>query len=117
MTRTRKLIDVSRPLEDTNHESAGEKSVRHGRPSTPHLWWARRPLAAARAVRFAPLIDDPSSNPDRFPIEEDRKAERERLHNIIRRLDSPGPSSGPSARTPGHSGPTPAGLTTWSTHR
>jgi len=82
----RKLIEVSLPLEDINRESAREKSIRHGHPSTLHLWWARRPLAAARAVLFAQLVDDPSSFPDRFPTEEAQKAERERLHDIIRRL-------------------------------
>lgn len=82
----RKLIEVSLPLEDINRESAREKSIRHGHPSTLHLWWARRPLASARAVLFAQLVDDPSSHPDRFPTEEEQKAERERLHGIIRRL-------------------------------
>lgn len=85
-TTRRKLIEVSLPLEDINRESAREKSIRHGHPSTLHLWWARRPLAAARAVLFAQLVDDPSSFPDRFPTEEAQKAERERLHDIIRRL-------------------------------
>lgn len=80
----KKLIEVSIPLEDINAESAKEKSIRHGHPSTLHLWWARRPLAAARAVLFAQLVDDPSSNPDL--TEEQQKAERERLHAIIRRL-------------------------------
>lgn len=80
----KKLIEVSIPLEDINAESAREKSIRHGHPSTLHLWWARRPLAAARAVLFAQLVDDPSSNPDL--TEEQQKAERERLHGIIRRL-------------------------------
>lgn len=80
----KKLIEVSIPLEDINAESAKEKSIRHGHPSTLHLWWARRPLAAARAVLFAQLVDDPSSNPEL--TEEQQKAERERLHGIIRRL-------------------------------
>ncbi len=80
----KKLIEVSIPLEDINAESAREKSIRHGHPSTLHLWWARRPLAAARAVLFAQLVDDPSSNLDL--TEEQQKAERERLHGIIRRL-------------------------------
>src|SRR3954465_828730 len=57
---TRKLIEVSLPLEDINREAAREKSIRHGHPSTLHLWWARRPLAACRAVIFASLVDDPS---------------------------------------------------------
>lgn len=80
----KKLIEVSIPLEDINAESAREKSIRHGHPSTLHLWWARRPLAAARAVLFAQLVDDPSSNPEL--TEQQQKAERERLHGIIRRL-------------------------------
>lgn len=82
----RKLIEVALPLEAINREAAREKSIRHGHPSTLHLWWARRPLAAARAVLFAQLVDDPSSHPDRFPTEEDQKVERERLHNLIERL-------------------------------
>lgn len=86
MAPARKLIEVSLPLEAINRESAREKSIRHGHPSTLHLWWARRPLAAARAVLFAQLVDDPSSHPDRFPTEESQAAERERLHDIIRRL-------------------------------
>ena len=60
--------------------------MRYGHPSTLHLWWARRPLAAARAVLFAQLVDDPSSHPERFPTEEAQRAERERLHGIIERL-------------------------------
>jgi putative DNA methylase len=63
----RKLIEVAVPLEAINREAAREKSIRHGHPSTLHLWWARRPLAACRAVLFASLVDDPSSDPDRFP--------------------------------------------------
>ncbi len=82
----RKLIEVALPLEKINRESAREKSIRHGHPSTLHLWWARRPLAAARAVLFAQLVDDPSSHPVRFPTEAAQRAERERLHGIIERL-------------------------------
>ena len=82
----RKLIEVALPLEVINRESAREKSIRHGHPSTLHLWWARRPLAAARAVLFAQLVDDPSSLPDQFPTEEAQRVERERLHGIIERL-------------------------------
>ncbi|QAY71608.1 DUF1156 domain-containing protein [Xylanimonas protaetiae] len=82
----RKLIEVALPLEAINKESAREKSIRHGHPSTLHLWWARRPLAAARAVLFAQLVDDPSSRPEEFPTEEAQRAERERLHGIIERL-------------------------------
>lgn len=86
MSYKRKLIEVSLPLEAINRESAREKNIRHGHPSTLHLWWARRPLAAARAVLFAQLVDDPSSHPDRFPTEDEQKQERARLHGIIERL-------------------------------
>ncbi|SKV59433.1 DUF1156 domain-containing protein [Mycobacteroides abscessus] len=86
MVQKRKLIEVALPLEAINRESAREKSIRHGHPSTLHLWWARRPLAAARAVLFAQLVDDPSSHPDEFPTEELQRKERERLHKLIERL-------------------------------
>src|SRR5947209_18530104 len=86
MTHKPKLIEVAIPLEDINRESAREKSIRHGHPSTLHLWWARRPLAACRAVLFAQLVDDPSAHPDEFPTKEAQAAERERLHGIIKRL-------------------------------
>src|ERR1700749_1733559 len=59
-TPKRKLIEVALPLEAINKEAAREKSIRHGHPSTLHLWWARRPLAACRAVLFSSLVDDPS---------------------------------------------------------
>ena len=60
----KKLIEVAIPLEAINAASAREKSIRHGHPSTLHLWWARRPLAACRAVLFAQLVDDPSGYAD-----------------------------------------------------
>jgi putative DNA methylase len=82
----KKLIEVALPLEAINRESAREKSIRHGHPSTLHLWWARRPLAACRAVLFAQLVDDPSAHPDKFPTEDDQKRERERLFKIIEEL-------------------------------
>src|ERR1700755_858157 len=82
----RKLIEVALPLEAINRESAREKSIRHGHPSTLHLWWARRPLAAARAVLFSQLVDDPSGHPDKFPTLEAQQTERERLHRLIERL-------------------------------
>ena len=83
---TKKLIEVALPLEKINAESAREKSIRHGHPSTLHLWWARRPLAAARAVIWASLVDDPSSHPEQFPTEEDQNAERQRLFKILEDL-------------------------------
>lgn len=82
----KKLIEVALPLEAINAESAREKSIRHGHPSTLHLWWARRPLATARAVIWASLVDDPSSHPERFPDEETQKKERERLFALLTRL-------------------------------
>ncbi len=82
----RKLIEVALPLDDLNRAAAREKSIRHGHPSTLHLWWARRPLAAARAVLFAQLVDDPSSRPDLFPTEEEQEQERKRLFAILREL-------------------------------
>ena len=87
MTATRKkLIEVAIPLEAINAASAREKSIRHGHPSTLHLWWARRPLAACRAVLFAQLVDDPSSYPDKFPTKEAVEEERQRLFKIIEDL-------------------------------
>ncbi len=88
MTQTykKKLIEVAIPLEAINAASVREKSIRHGHPSTLHLWWARRPLAACRAVLFAQLVDDPSSLPDEFPTPEAQEAERRRLFAIIEDL-------------------------------
>lgn len=98
----RKLIEVSLPLEAINAEAAREKSIRHGHPSTLHLWWARRPLAAARAVLFSQLVDDASSYEQDYRaeaaelglrgeaadeyVENKVVTERERLHKLIRRL-------------------------------
>jgi putative DNA methylase len=82
----RKLIEVALPLDAINKASAREKSIRHGHPSTLHLWWARRPLAAARAVIFAQMVDDPSSCPDLFPTEKAQEKERQRLFRIIEDL-------------------------------
>ncbi len=82
----KKLIEVSLPLEAINAEASREKSIRHGHPSTLHLYWARRPLAAARAVLFAQLVDDPSSRPEEFPTIEEQDAERARLHALLEQL-------------------------------
>ncbi|MBE9136931.1 DUF1156 domain-containing protein [Nodosilinea sp. LEGE 07088] len=86
MTYRKKLIEVALPLEAINMESAREKSIRHGHPSTLHLWWARRPLAACRAVLWSSLVDDPSSWPEKFPTEEDQTRERQRLFDILGRI-------------------------------
>ena len=82
----KKLIEVALPLEAINKESAREKSIRHGHPSTLHLWWSRKPLATARAVLFAQMVDDPSSLPREFPTEEAQETERQRLFRIIEDL-------------------------------
>jgi putative DNA methylase len=82
----KKLIEVALPLDAINAASAREKSIRHGHPSTLHLWWARRPLAAARAVIFAQMVDDPSSWPDLFPTAKKQEKERQRLFKIIEDL-------------------------------
>ena len=86
MKLRKKLIEVALPLEAINEASAREKSIRHGHPSTLHLWWARRPLAAARAVIFAQMVDDPSAVPELFPTEEAQEKERQRLFGIIKEL-------------------------------
>ena len=82
----KKLIEVALPLEAINVASAREKSIRQGHPCTLHLWWARRPLAAARAVLFAQMVDDPSSRPELFPSEEAQAQERKRLFGIIEEM-------------------------------
>ena len=82
----KKLIEVALPLEAINAASAREKSIRHGHPSTLHLWWARRPLAAARTVIFAQMVDDPSARPEQFPTDEAQSHERQRLFRIIEDL-------------------------------
>lgn len=82
----KKLIEVALPLAAINKAAAREKSIRHGHPSTLHLWWARRPLAAARAVIFAQMVDDPSAHPDLFPTEKKQEKERQRLFRIIEDL-------------------------------
>ncbi len=83
MTYRKKLIEVALPLEAINEASAREKSIRHGHPSTLHLWWARRPLAACRAVLFSSLVDDPG---EYIQDEKIAHAERERLFQLIEKL-------------------------------
>ena len=85
-TVKKKLIETSLPLEAINAASAREKSIRHGHPSTLHLYWARRPLATARAVLFAQLVDDPASRPEEFPTVESQDKERGRLHALMEKL-------------------------------
>ncbi len=84
--RRKKLIEVAIPLETINEASAREKSIRQGHPSTLHLWWARRPLAAARAVIFCQMVDDPSDIPEEFPTEQKQNDERSRLFELIKEL-------------------------------
>ena len=86
MTEKKKLIEVALPLEAINREAAREKSIRAGHPSTLHLWWARRPLAACRAVLFASLVDDPSAHPELFPTDIEQEKERDRLFDLIEKL-------------------------------
>jgi len=85
-TVKKKLIETSLPLEAINAASAREKSIRHGHPSTLHLYWSRKPLATARAVLFAQLVDDPASRPEEFPTVESQDAERARLHALMEKL-------------------------------
>jgi len=82
----KKLIEVNIPLQAINVESAKDASLTHGHPSTLHRYWARRPLAACRAVIFASMVDDPSECKDEFPTEPEQNAERTRLHNLMKRL-------------------------------
>ena len=86
ITARKKLIEVALPLDAINAAAAREKSIRHGHPSTLHLWCARRPLAAARAVLFAQLVDDPASRPEMFATVEEQGRERERLFRLIEEL-------------------------------
>jgi putative DNA methylase len=104
----KKLIEVALPLEAINKASAREKSIRHGHPSTLHLWWARRPLAAARAVIFAQMVDDPSAYVDvlRADLKLRRKAEsalkaRLKLWEEARTLAEKAKGTGLSVPEPG----------------
>ena len=85
-TYRKKLIEVDLPLDAINKESSREKSIRHGHPSTLHLWWSRKPLAACRAVIFASMVDDPSSCPQEYPDIASQNTKRQELHNLIEQL-------------------------------
>src|SRR5690349_562987 len=85
--RAREMLnEVALQLGASSKASAREKSIRHGHPSTLHLWWARRPLAAARAVIFAQMVDDPSNYSEIFKTEKAQEEERQRLLRIIEDL-------------------------------
>jgi putative DNA methylase len=86
MTYRKKLIEVALPLDAISEASVREKSIRHGHPSTLHLWWSRKPLAASRAVIFASLVDDPSEHTEQFPTEQEQDIERTRLFKLIQEL-------------------------------
>lgn len=82
----KKLIEVDLPLDEINKACEDESPGRSGHPSILHKWWARRPLTACRAVVFASMVDDPSHCPEKFTDEEAQTQERERLHDIIKKL-------------------------------
>jgi putative DNA methylase len=87
VTYKKKLIEVALPLATINAHAAKQKTMGAApHPQNLHRWWARRPLAATRAVLWASLVDDPSARPDEFPTEEDQQKERERLFGILERL-------------------------------
>ena len=88
--RRKKLIEVALPLEAINKAAAREKSIRHGHPSTLHLWWARRPLAAARAVIFSQMVDDPSEYAD--VLLSDPRRKREAMQELGKHRPSPRPA-------------------------
>src|SRR4051794_32932994 len=78
----KKLIEVALPLEAINKASVRESYIYRGNPSSLHKWWAQRPLAVARAVIFAQMVDDPSAHPEKFPTEEAQEKERQRLFRL-----------------------------------
>ena len=85
-TTRKKLIEVALPLVELNKAALREGYIYKGNPSGLHKWWAQRPLAVARAVIFAQMVDDPSANPDLFPTEKAQQRERARLFGIIEEL-------------------------------
>lgn len=107
MTHRRKLIEVALPLEDINREAAREKSIRHGHPSTLHLWWARRPLAACRAVLFASLVDDPSECLQELLADAAKRSAAERALSAQRKEWKPRKELFDKAQAAGISAPDP----------
>lgn len=81
-----KLIEVALPLRAINEASIRDMNIRLGHPANLHLWWARRPLPAARAVLWSSLVDDPLANPEKFPTTEEQILERKRLLTLLERL-------------------------------
>lgn len=84
----KKLIEVALPLDDINAGAIGEKLIKVGKPTSIHLWWARRPLAAARAVIFAQMVNDPGGERGYYAgkTRAQADAEREELFQILRDL-------------------------------
>src|SRR5438552_4156476 len=82
----KKLIEVALPLKAINDACIREGFIYRGNPSSVHKWWAQRPLAVARAVLFAQMVDDPSARPDLFPTEQAQERERKRLFAIMNAL-------------------------------
>ena len=107
MTYRKKLIEVALPLEDINREAAREKSIRHGHPSTLHLWWARRPLAACRAVLFASLVDDPSECVEELLADATKRGAAEKLLSAQRKAWKPRKELFDKADAAGISAPDP----------
>ena len=90
MTQTykKKLIEVAIPLSQININAYAEKSRKVGKPSSIHLWWARRPFAATRAMALAQVIDDPSEWREKFSSDEDVKSERLKIFDLIDKITS-----------------------------
>ena len=82
----KKMIETYIPVSFINQESEKEDSIRTGRPSSLHMWWSRRRMAAARSTLFASIVDDPSEHPDLFPTKEKQDKERIRLIELIKDL-------------------------------
>ena len=84
----KKLIEAVMPVSVINRESEREKVARTGLPSSVHIWWSRRPMAAARSVLFASCVDDPAEHPELFPTEEAQNQERQRLLKMTESLST-----------------------------